>query len=94
VCNCVADDKVSVDLEIYVNRSTAPGLNSGEDHLDDILVLHLQGGKDLFVSVLLSIAEGDEKINVLMDRKLSYCKQIVHQWHGKVRTTTIKASLC
>ena len=46
-----ADDKASVDLEMYVNKSTAPGLNSGKDHLEEILVLHLQGGKDFFVSL-------------------------------------------
>jgi len=46
----LADDKASVDLELYVNKTTAPGLNSGKDRLEDILVLHLQGGKDFFVS--------------------------------------------
>jgi len=45
-----ADDKACVEMELYVNKSTAPRLNSGKDCLDDILVLHLQGGKDLFVS--------------------------------------------
>ena len=48
------DDKATVDLELYVNEATAPQLNSGKDHLDDILVLHLEGGKDLFVSFPLS----------------------------------------
>ena len=48
-----ADDKASVELELYVNKSTAVELNSGRDNLDDILVLHLQGGKDLFVSFQL-----------------------------------------
>ena len=46
---CV-DDKASIEMELYVNKTTAPQLNSGEDRIDDILVLHLQGGKDLFVS--------------------------------------------
>jgi len=45
-----ADDKASVELEFYVNKTTAPQLNTGKDRLEDILVLHLQGGKDLFVS--------------------------------------------
>ena len=40
-------------MELYVNKTTAPQLNSGDDRLDDILVLHLQGGKDLFVSFSL-----------------------------------------
>jgi len=48
-----ADEKASVEMELYVNKDTAPRLNSGTDRLDDILVLHLQGGKDLFVSFTL-----------------------------------------
>ena len=51
-CAC-ADDKASVELELYVDKTTAPQLNSGKERLDDILVLHLQGGKDLFVSFSL-----------------------------------------
>jgi len=46
----VTDDKATVKLEMYVNKTTAPQLNSGKDRLEDILVLHLHGGKDLFVS--------------------------------------------
>jgi len=34
-----------------VNSETAPLLNSGRDQLDDILVLHLENGKDIFVTV-------------------------------------------
>ena len=34
-----------------MNASTASKLNSGEDEIEDILVLHLEGGKDLFVSI-------------------------------------------
>lgn len=34
-----------------MNKSTAPRLNSGEDKLEDILVLHLDRGKDYFLSV-------------------------------------------
>nr|XP_032832743.1 type II inositol 1,4,5-trisphosphate 5-phosphatase isoform X2 [Petromyzon marinus] len=42
---------VEVELEVYVNKSTAPRLNSGDDRVEDILVLHLAGGKDYFVTV-------------------------------------------
>ena len=34
-----------IEFEIYVNRSTAPNLNLGADKLEDILILHLVGGK-------------------------------------------------
>jgi len=44
-------DKCDVVLEIYVDKKTAGALNSGEDKLYDILVLHLMGGKDIFITV-------------------------------------------
>ena len=34
-----------------MDKKTACLLNSGQDKLDDILVLHLLGGKDLFITV-------------------------------------------
>nr|XP_020656276.1 type II inositol 1,4,5-trisphosphate 5-phosphatase isoform X1 [Pogona vitticeps] len=45
------ETKVTVELELFVNKSTAPSLISGEDKLEDILVLHLDQGKDYFLSV-------------------------------------------
>ena len=46
-----AGDSCTIQFEVYVNPSTAPQLNSGDDTIEDILVLHLEGGKDLFVTV-------------------------------------------
>lgn len=42
---------MDIDLEVFVNRSTAPELNSGQQQLEDILILHLERGKDYFISV-------------------------------------------
>ncbi|XP_068426485.1 type II inositol 1,4,5-trisphosphate 5-phosphatase isoform X2 [Clinocottus analis] len=42
---------VDIELEVFVNRSTAPELNSGKEQIEDILVLHLERGKDYFISV-------------------------------------------
>uniref|UniRef100_A0A3Q3RVB8 phosphoinositide 5-phosphatase n=1 Tax=Mastacembelus armatus TaxID=205130 RepID=A0A3Q3RVB8_9TELE len=42
---------VDIDLEVFVNRSTAPELNFGKQQIEDILVLHLERGKDYFISV-------------------------------------------
>uniref|UniRef100_A0A3P8WQK2 phosphoinositide 5-phosphatase n=1 Tax=Cynoglossus semilaevis TaxID=244447 RepID=A0A3P8WQK2_CYNSE len=42
---------VDVELEVFVNRSTAPKLNSGAEEIEDILVLHLERGKDYFIPV-------------------------------------------
>jgi hypothetical protein len=46
-----AGDKCDVYLEVYVDKKSAYKLNSGEDKLYDILVLHLEGGKDIFITV-------------------------------------------
>ncbi|KAJ3597582.1 hypothetical protein NHX12_001105 [Muraenolepis orangiensis] len=43
--------QVDIDLEMFVNRSTAPDLNLGLEQIEDILVLHLERGKDYFLSV-------------------------------------------
>ncbi|XP_036803763.1 type II inositol 1,4,5-trisphosphate 5-phosphatase isoform X2 [Oncorhynchus mykiss] len=42
---------VDIDLEVFVNRSTATELNAGRQQIEDILVLHLDRGKDYFLSV-------------------------------------------
>lgn len=44
-------EKCDIKLEVYVDKKTACKLNSGEDKLYDILVLHLEGGKDIFITV-------------------------------------------
>ncbi|XP_064587699.1 type II inositol 1,4,5-trisphosphate 5-phosphatase isoform X3 [Zonotrichia leucophrys gambelii] len=47
----LSDAEITVELEVFVNKSTATRLNSGEEKLEDILVLHLVRGKDYFLSV-------------------------------------------
>lgn len=47
----LSDAEITVELEVFVNKSTATHLNSGEEKLEDILVLHLIRGKDYFLSV-------------------------------------------
>ncbi|XP_014327713.1 type II inositol 1,4,5-trisphosphate 5-phosphatase isoform X1 [Xiphophorus maculatus] len=42
---------MDIDLEVFVNRTTAPDLNCGKQEIEDILVLHLERGKDYFISV-------------------------------------------
>jgi phosphatidylinositol-bisphosphatase len=44
-----------VKFTVYVNKETAGALNSGDDSMEDILVLHLEGGKDFFVSIVTRI---------------------------------------
>ena len=48
----VTGEHCEVQLEVYVDKMTAPDLNTSRKKLDDILVLHLEGGKDLFVSMV------------------------------------------
>uniref|UniRef100_G1SNU8 Type II inositol 1,4,5-trisphosphate 5-phosphatase n=1 Tax=Oryctolagus cuniculus TaxID=9986 RepID=G1SNU8_RABIT len=45
------DSDIEIELELFVNKTTATKLNSGEDKIEDILVLHLERGKDYFLSV-------------------------------------------
>ncbi|XP_078050429.1 oculocerebrorenal syndrome of Lowe isoform X2 [Augochlora pura] len=44
-------EKCDARFEIYVDKRSAYKLNSGEDKLYDILILHLEGGKDIFITV-------------------------------------------
>ncbi|XP_078485744.1 inositol polyphosphate 5-phosphatase OCRL isoform X2 [Ciona intestinalis] len=44
-------DKLVIEFEVYVNKNTAPSLNKEEDKIEDILILHLVGGKDFFITV-------------------------------------------
>uniref|UniRef100_A0A8C8R855 phosphoinositide 5-phosphatase n=1 Tax=Pelusios castaneus TaxID=367368 RepID=A0A8C8R855_9SAUR len=46
------DSEITIELELFVNKATATRLNSGEDKLEDILILHLDRGKDYFLSVI------------------------------------------
>ncbi|KAK2727318.1 hypothetical protein QYM36_007971 [Artemia franciscana] len=50
----MAGDYTEIQLEIYVDKRTAGKLSTGQDTLQDILVLHLEGCKDLFISVIRS----------------------------------------
>ncbi|XP_046667170.1 inositol polyphosphate 5-phosphatase OCRL-like isoform X1 [Homalodisca vitripennis] len=44
-------EKCDIRLEVYVDKKSACKMNSGQDKLYDILVLHLDGGKDIFITV-------------------------------------------
>lgn len=44
-------EKCDIRLEVFVDKKSACKLNSGEDTVYDILVLHLEGGKDIFITV-------------------------------------------
>jgi phosphatidylinositol-bisphosphatase len=47
---CAVEDAV-MTLTVNVDEDTAPALNNGHDLLEDILVLHLEKGKDFFITV-------------------------------------------
>lgn len=44
-------DKSDIALEVNVTKRNAGALNAGQDQFYDILVLHLVGGKDIFITV-------------------------------------------
>lgn len=43
-------EDVTIVLTVLVDSDTAPSLNAGHNMMQDILVLHLEGGKDFFIS--------------------------------------------
>ncbi|RXN07385.1 inositol polyphosphate 5-phosphatase OCRL-1-like isoform X2 [Labeo rohita] len=45
------NEKIEIFLEVYVSKDSVTLLNSGEDKIEDILVLHLDRGKDYFITV-------------------------------------------
>ncbi|XP_069749312.1 inositol polyphosphate 5-phosphatase OCRL isoform X2 [Narcine bancroftii] len=45
------NESVNIALEVYVSKGTVTLLNSAEDKIEDILVLHLDGGKDYFITI-------------------------------------------
>ena len=44
-------EKCEVRISMNVDKRTGHALNCGKDQLYDILVLHLLGGKDIFITV-------------------------------------------
>ncbi|XP_022100456.1 inositol polyphosphate 5-phosphatase OCRL-1-like isoform X2 [Acanthaster planci] len=44
-------DTVEFSIVVQVDKSSAAALNSGEDNLEDILVFHLDNGKDYYITV-------------------------------------------
>lgn len=44
-------EKCDIELKVYVDKRTAWKLNTVKDRIYDILVLHLEGGKDIFITV-------------------------------------------
>jgi hypothetical protein len=46
----IPKEKVQIELTVHVDNATAPDLNNAPTtKLEDILILHLEGGKDHFV---------------------------------------------
>ncbi|XP_030064572.1 inositol polyphosphate 5-phosphatase OCRL isoform X2 [Microcaecilia unicolor] len=45
------NETVDIFLDVYVSKDSVTILNSGEDKIEDILVLHLDRGKDYFLTI-------------------------------------------
>ncbi|XP_056155626.1 inositol polyphosphate 5-phosphatase OCRL isoform X3 [Lampris incognitus] len=45
------NENLEIYLEVYVSKDSVTLLNSGEDSIEDILVLHLDRGKDYFITI-------------------------------------------
>jgi hypothetical protein len=44
-------DKVEIQFTVHVQEDSASSLTAGTEALEDILILHVEKGKDHFVSV-------------------------------------------
>ena len=55
---CPLEQREDFELKVLVDYDTAPSLTMGQEKIEDILVLHLEGGKDFFVSLLLLCVYG------------------------------------
>ena len=62
-------------IEVYVHKDTAWTFNSGQDKMEDILVLNLKGGKDLFVSFAFSRVFNNKLLNV---SEKDYCQLCIN----------------
>jgi len=49
--NIFSGEKCDITLEVLIDKKSAYKMISGQDKLYDILVLHLDGGKDIFITV-------------------------------------------
>lgn len=47
---CFVGESCHIQLDLCIDKATAPAMNLGTKKIEDILVLHLKGGKDFFVS--------------------------------------------
>lgn len=45
------DETLEIYLEVYVSKDAVTLLNSTEDSIEEILVLHLDRGKDYFITI-------------------------------------------
>ncbi|XP_049622613.1 inositol polyphosphate 5-phosphatase OCRL [Suncus etruscus] len=45
------NETIEISLDVYVSKDSVTILNSGEDKIEDILVLHLDRGKDYFLTI-------------------------------------------
>lgn len=44
-------DMIEVKVRAYIDKNTAAAFNAGKDTVDDILILHLENGKDYYITV-------------------------------------------
>jgi hypothetical protein len=63
---------------VYIDKKSAALLNSGKDKLEDILVLHLHGGKDYFISFLFLLNRDKKKFSYLTDISYFPLKKIMN----------------
>ena len=43
-------EQIEINFEVYVSKDCVSALSCRRDFIEDILILHLEGGKDFFVN--------------------------------------------
>ena len=60
----ITGERKYLELIVLVDSDVAPLLTVGREKIEDILVLHLEGGKDFFVSLLCQCQNLYHNLNV------------------------------
>ncbi|KAI9007218.1 Endonuclease/exonuclease/phosphatase [Gaertneriomyces semiglobifer] len=86
----VPGDTVKINITVYVDSGSAQALNAETDTLDDILVLHVENGKDFFLSI-----SGQWLASCFGNRLDSLCRftKPVREWTSIERRTIMETAL-
>ncbi|KAL5009466.1 hypothetical protein ScPMuIL_011771 [Solemya velum] len=90
----VPGNKVVISMEVYIDKNNVGDLNSGKDTLSDILVLHLHGGKDFFISFLFLLLNDVSTVyGTYVPSSFGCSVEALVQMHGPIREVPVATLL-